>query len=164
MYRQWVANLFCRSINFLNKWRLFVYYMFRVMFAYVLHDLITFHLYWMVLLLHSNINLHLFISSLHNQHSLAGAWFYFWWKSSWIWIQLVPRCWWLSPYFKLVRLSHWLWWYISETHQSTLVDKLFLSDNLKRRFFLLFISNLHFLLLLDWLWFWRVNKCVFIQD
>ncbi len=136
--------MLCKSINSLNKWRLLVYCLFKVIFISFLHDLITLCMYWIVILLHCKISFHLLISSLHDQHSLASVWFLLWRKIGWLWIQLIPRCWWLNPYFQHVRLTNLLWWYVGRVHWLMFINKLFPYDNLKRGFSGLLIKNFFF--------------------
>jgi hypothetical protein len=51
--------------------------MFKVEFTSIFHELVTFHPYQFVVMLHKNINFHVFVSSFHNHNSLMGVKFFF---------------------------------------------------------------------------------------
>jgi len=65
--------------------------MFKVRFISILHELVTFSPYWFVILLHSNINFHVLITSFHNHDLLMGVRFFFQWWIGWFWTQWVPN-------------------------------------------------------------------------
>jgi len=135
--------------------------MFKVRFTSIFHELVTFHPYWFIVLLHNNINFHVLNTSLHNHDSLMGVRFILWWWTGWFWTQPVLGCWWLSSYLHLWLLN-WLWQYVNWAHWLMLTNELLLGHNLKRGLFKLLCNNLLFLFLLNRLWFWRVNKRIFL--
>jgi hypothetical protein len=153
--------MFYRSKSFLNKWRLLVCYMFRVMFIFLFHELITFYFYWFIIKLRSNINLHIFVFPLHNLDLLMSASCLFQWWIGRFWTQLVLRCWWLNSYLQSVWLTNQSWRYVGWTHWSTFINRLFLGHNFKRGFSKLLFNNLLLFSLLNWLQSWRVNKFFF---
>jgi hypothetical protein len=82
-----VVNIFCRSKSFLNGWRFFIWYMFKVRFTSILHELIIFNPYWFVIMLHNNMSFHIFISSFHDHNLSICEKFLLWWWNSWSWTQ-----------------------------------------------------------------------------
>lgn len=121
-----------QNINFLNMWRGSVSFLFKIKFASIFHDLVNFCSCWFVILLCSNNSLHLFISFLHDQHSLMHACLLFWWTTRWFWTQPISCYWWFYAQHQSVWLMYRSWWDVAWTHRSTLIDELLLCDNFKK--------------------------------